>query len=85
MLQGRNARECHSELVDAVGNNALLYRTVMRLFQRGCATSGDLKCSGQLVSVRNDVSRAVTDQCIESDRRWTLLSYKQKQPHCGIL
>ena len=23
--------------------------------------------------MRNDVSRAVTDQCRESDRRWTLL------------
>ena len=28
ILQGRNARECHSELVGAVENNALLYRTV---------------------------------------------------------
>jgi hypothetical protein len=24
VLRGRNARECHSELVEAVGNNALL-------------------------------------------------------------
>ena len=30
VLRGRNARECHSELVEAVGNNALPYRTAMR-------------------------------------------------------
>ena len=30
VLQGRNSRECLSELVEAVGNNALLYRTVAR-------------------------------------------------------
>jgi hypothetical protein len=29
VLQGRNARECHSELVEAVGNNALLYRKIL--------------------------------------------------------
>jgi hypothetical protein len=28
VLRGRNARECHSELVEAVVNNALPYRTV---------------------------------------------------------
>ena len=30
VLQGRNARECHSELVEAVGNNAHPYRTIER-------------------------------------------------------
>jgi hypothetical protein len=27
ILRERNARECHSEIVEAVGNNALLSRT----------------------------------------------------------
>ncbi|PRD22236.1 UNVERIFIED_CONTAM: hypothetical protein NCL1_49611 [Trichonephila clavipes] len=30
VLRGRNAIECHSELVEALGNNALPYRTVAR-------------------------------------------------------
>ena len=34
VLRGRNARECHSELVEAVGNNALPYRTVAILGRR---------------------------------------------------
>ena len=56
--------------MEAVGNNALPYRTFVRWvagFQRACATSGDLECSRWPVSVRNDVSRAVLDQYMESD------------------
>ena len=30
VMRGRNARECHSELMEAVGNNAPPYRTVAR-------------------------------------------------------
>jgi hypothetical protein len=73
VLRGRNAREFHSELVEAVENNALPYRTVARwaaTFQRGRATSGDLERSGR--PLRSDVSRAVIDQCMEYDRIWTL-------------
>ncbi|KAJ4426983.1 hypothetical protein ANN_26782 [Periplaneta americana] len=29
-IHGRNAKECYRELVEAFGNNALLYRTVTR-------------------------------------------------------
>jgi hypothetical protein len=59
-----------------LGNNVLPCRTVMMWaagFQRERATSGNLEHPGSPVSVRNNVSRAVTDQCIGSDRRWTLL------------
>ena len=38
MLRGINAKECHSELTEALGNGALPYRTVARwaaAFQRG--------------------------------------------------
>ncbi|GFW14210.1 HTH_48 domain-containing protein [Trichonephila clavipes] len=30
VLRGRNGMECHSELVEALGNNVLPYRTVAR-------------------------------------------------------
>ncbi|GFX82009.1 histone-lysine N-methyltransferase SETMAR [Trichonephila clavipes] len=33
ILRGRNAMECHSELVKALGNNALSYRTVARILR----------------------------------------------------
>ena len=42
VLRGRNARKCHSELVEVMRNNSLPYRTVARwaaAFQRGCKTS----------------------------------------------
>ncbi|PRD35639.1 UNVERIFIED_CONTAM: L-type amino acid transporter 1-like protein IMAA [Trichonephila clavipes] len=32
VLRGRNAMECHSELVETHGNNAIRYRTVARFF-----------------------------------------------------
>ncbi|GFR32943.1 HTH_48 domain-containing protein [Trichonephila clavata] len=38
VLRGRNEMECHSEFVEALGNNALPYRTVARWvgkFQQG--------------------------------------------------
>ena len=30
VLRGRNAKECHSELIEALGSRALPYRTVAR-------------------------------------------------------
>ena len=47
--RGRNAMECHSELVEALWNNALPYRTVarwVRTFQQGRVPTGDAQCSG---------------------------------------
>ena len=44
VLRGRNAMECHSELVEALGNNALPYRTVARWvgkFQQGRVSTSD--------------------------------------------
>ncbi|GFW57640.1 uncharacterized protein TNCV_2925591 [Trichonephila clavipes] len=34
VLRGRNAMECHSELVEALGNDALPYRTIARWRER---------------------------------------------------
>ncbi|GFU01785.1 uncharacterized protein TNCV_1522961 [Trichonephila clavipes] len=44
VLRGKNAMECHSELVEALGNNALPYRTVARWIgklQQGCVSTSD--------------------------------------------
>ncbi|GFY33941.1 HTH_48 domain-containing protein [Trichonephila clavipes] len=45
VLRGRNAMECHSELLEALGNNALPYRKVARWLgkfkQRRVSTSDE--------------------------------------------
>ncbi|PNF43802.1 hypothetical protein B7P43_G09556 [Cryptotermes secundus] len=84
VLRGRTVTECHSELVEALGDHALLYRTVARWiksFQCGREASTDLQCSGHPVSVRTNVSHAVIAQRIEEDRRWSL---KRLERHTGI-
>jgi hypothetical protein len=50
---GRNAMECHSELVEALGNNALPYRTVRWVgkFQQGRVSTSDEQHSGRPVRV----------------------------------
>ena len=63
MLQGRNAKECHKELTEALGNRALPYRIVARwadTFQLGRVASADMRRT-----VRTDVARAVIAQCLE--------------------
>ncbi|GFV46134.1 HTH_48 domain-containing protein [Trichonephila clavipes] len=50
VLRGRNGMECHSELVEALGNNALSYRTVARWigkFQQGRVSTCDEQRSGR--------------------------------------
>ena len=45
VLRGTNAKECHSELTEALGNRALPYRTVARwaaAFQRGRVAIADM-------------------------------------------
>ena len=45
VLRGRNAKVCHSELTEALGNRVLPYRTVARwaaTFQRGRVASADM-------------------------------------------
>ncbi|GFT21111.1 HTH_48 domain-containing protein [Trichonephila clavipes] len=56
VLRGRNAIECHSELVDAIGNNALPYRTVSRWvgkFQQGRVPTSDEQRSRRPVTHRS--------------------------------
>ncbi|GFW39400.1 HTH_48 domain-containing protein [Trichonephila clavipes] len=51
VLRERNEMECHSELVKALGNNALPYRSVARWvekFQQGCVSTCDEQRSRRL-------------------------------------
>ncbi|GFW26468.1 uncharacterized protein TNCV_1164051 [Trichonephila clavipes] len=68
VLRERNAMECHSELVEALGNNAQPYRTVARWigkFQQGRVSTSDEQRSGRPVSVRTDLARAVIEQLMD--------------------
>ncbi|GFS89217.1 uncharacterized protein TNCV_1259521 [Trichonephila clavipes] len=68
VLRERNAIECHSELVEAFGNNALPYRTVARWigkFQQGRVSTSDEKRSGRPVSVRTDLERPVIEHLMD--------------------
>ena len=65
VLRGRNTKECHSELTEALGNHALPYRTVARwaaAFQRGRVASVDMRRTGCPGTMRTDVARAVIEQ-----------------------
>ena len=67
-LRVRNAKECHSELTEALGNRALPYRTVARWaaeFQRGRVASANMRRTGRPRTVRTDVARAVIAQYLE--------------------
>ena len=75
MLRSRNAKECYSELTEALGNRALPYRTVARwagAFQRGRIASANMLRTGRTRTVRTDVARAVIAQYLEDDGRWSL-------------
>ena len=65
VLQGGNAKECHSELTETLGHRALPYRTVARwaaAFQRGRVASADMRRTGRPITVRTDVARGVIAQ-----------------------
>ncbi|GFQ86129.1 uncharacterized protein TNCT_394371 [Trichonephila clavata] len=72
--------ECHSEFVEALGNNALPYGTVVRWvgkFQQGRVSTCDEQRSGRPLSVRTDLARAVIEQLMDEDRRWMLLELER--------
>ncbi|GFR21882.1 HTH_48 domain-containing protein [Trichonephila clavata] len=80
VLRGRNEMECHSEFVEAFENNILPYRSIARWvgkFQQGRVSTSDKQHSGRPVSVRIDLARAVIEQLMEEDRRWTLLELER--------
>ena len=75
VLRGRNAKKCHSELTEALGNRAFPYRTVGRwaaAFQHGRVARADMRRTECSRTVCTDVVHAVIAQCLEDDRRWSL-------------
>ena len=84
VFRGRNAKECHTELSEALGNRALPYRTVARwaaAFQRGRVASADVRRTGRPSTLHTDVATAVIAQCLEGDRRWSI---QELHAHTGI-
>ncbi|GFY18243.1 HTH_48 domain-containing protein [Trichonephila clavipes] len=51
VLPKRNAMACHSELVEALGNNARTVERWTEKFQQGCVSTSDEQSSGRPVSV----------------------------------
>ncbi|GFV03323.1 HTH_48 domain-containing protein [Trichonephila clavipes] len=69
VLRGRNAMECHIELVEFLGNNALFYRTVARwvgTFQQGRVSTSDEQ-SGAANSETDGIQR-LPHRCGDSSR-----------------
>ncbi|GFW64029.1 uncharacterized protein TNCV_707341 [Trichonephila clavipes] len=67
--------ECHSELVEALVNNALPYRAVARRiekFQQGRVSTSDEQRSGRPVRVRTDLAHAVIEQLMDYIKSHTL-------------
>ena len=84
VLRGRNAKECHSQLTETLGNRALPYRTVARwaaAFQRGRVANADMRRTGRPRIVRTDVAHADCTVFLEDDRRWSL---QELQAHTCI-
>ena len=84
VLRGRNAKECHSDLTEALDKRVLPYRTVARwaaTFQHGRVASDNMRRTGRPRTVSTDVARAVIVQCLKDDRRWSL---QELQAHTGI-
>ena len=72
VFRGRNAKECHSELTEALGNHPLPHSTVARwatTFQCRRVASADMRRTGHPRTVYTAVARAEIAQCSEDDRR----------------
>ncbi|GFU37905.1 uncharacterized protein TNCV_1064041 [Trichonephila clavipes] len=68
VLREINAMGWHSRLVEALGNKAFPYHTVVRWigkFQQGLVSTSDEQRSGRPVSVRTDLARAVNEQLMD--------------------
>ncbi|GFX71354.1 uncharacterized protein TNCV_2453651 [Trichonephila clavipes] len=74
VLRGRNAIECHSELVEALGNNALPYRTVARWEP----------IRGRWFATQEDIANAVCQQVsrFKHDVANAMAGSIQRLPHC---
>ncbi|GFQ97918.1 HTH_48 domain-containing protein, partial [Trichonephila clavata] len=69
------------EFVEALGNNAVPYRTVARWvgkFQQGRVSTSDEQRSGRPLTVWTDLARAVIEQLMYEDKRWTVLELERQ-------
>jgi len=81
VLRGRNARQCHAELWEALGVHAMPYRTVARwiqTFKQGRVSTADLPRTGRPVAMDQDIRTMVIEQCLLEDRRWTLMELQER-------
>ncbi|GFQ97871.1 HTH_48 domain-containing protein [Trichonephila clavata] len=88
VLRGRNEMECHSEFVEALGNNALPYRIVARWvgkLQQGRVTTSTEQRSGRPLSVRTDLARAVIEQLMDEDRRSRQQTKTDRETHNKLI
>ncbi|GFQ82429.1 HTH_48 domain-containing protein [Trichonephila clavata] len=71
VLRGRNAMECHSELVEALGNNALPYRTVARWVGKRQGLCQPVR--QQVTRFTHGAANAETDGIQRLPHRWQLV------------
>ncbi|GFQ88602.1 HTH_48 domain-containing protein [Trichonephila clavata] len=72
VLRGKKGMEWYSKFVEALGNNALPYRTVARWvgkFQQERMSTSDEQRSGRSLSVRTDLARAIIKQLMDENRQ----------------
>ncbi|GFV46760.1 HTH_48 domain-containing protein [Trichonephila clavipes] len=67
ILRERNAMEYHSELVEALWNNALPYRCIGK-FHQGRVSTSDEQRSGRPVSVCTGLACAVIEQLVDYNK-----------------
>ena len=74
-LHGRNARECHAELQEVLGDRALPYQTVtcwVDIFKHGRIATDDLPRSERPESAHTEVLVAVIEHCLTDERCWAV-------------
>ncbi|GFQ64863.1 HTH_48 domain-containing protein [Trichonephila clavata] len=72
VLRGKKGMEWYSKFVEALGNNALPYRTVaswVGKFQQKRMSTSDKQRSGRSLSVWTDLARAIIKQLMDENRQ----------------
>ena len=88
VLRGRNAKECHSELTEALDNRALPYRTVARwaaAFQHGRIANADMRLIGRPRTVRTGIDQATVHKILREDLRSLYVILLQSGCHMHLL
>jgi len=86
VLGGRNARDSHADIREALGGRALLYRTIatwVQKFKIGRGSTSAMHCTGPCVSVHTNVSVVVFEQSLDEDRHWSVKEIADVGPECS--